>query len=138
MKNEEYSQFYFNLIYEFHCFIIRVSVSIAKAHSSLSSPSIIISLHYRTISHSSLWPLSLSFKPPEPRLGPQVVPLGIQSLPARVSNTFLLFYNISYNIIMRINVSSIDNSYEKSENHLLRLNHFNASFLTTLKNKKRD
>ena len=92
-------------------------VSIAKAPSSLRSPSIITSNHCRTISHSSLWPLRLSFNPRELRLRSILVYLGIQILPARVSIT------IFYKMIFCTNYL-LNNKYEKSYSHLLFLNHF--------------
>ena len=83
---------YINLnTYHFHTLYLYLSVvSIAKAPSSLRSPSIITSNHCRTISHSSLWPLRLSFNPRELRLRSLLVSLGIQILPARV--TITIFY----------------------------------------------
>ena len=64
-------------------------VSIAKATSSLSKPSIITSKHCRTIYHFSLWCLSLSFQPLEPRL--RFVSRGFKKLPERVSMNLIQF-----------------------------------------------
>ena len=76
---------YFNICGYYHA----SPSSIAKAHSSLSYPSIITSIHCRSIYRPSLRSSSLFFPKLEPRL--REISLGTQVLPARVS------YNCSYN-----------------------------------------
>ena len=64
--------------------------SVAKAWSSLSTPSIITSLVCQTTRHSSLWPLCLSFTTPELRLRPSGDSRSYQILPNWVSiNLFM-------------------------------------------------
>ena len=75
-------------------------VSVAKAWSCLSNPSIITSKVCQPISRPFLWLLRLSFIQPEPRLRLNRVSRGINILPARVANNliFNLISNKSFNI----------------------------------------
>ena len=74
-----------------------VSVSVAKAWSCLTRPSIIISTHCRTIYHPNLWFLSLSFTPLEPKLKPAMASFGTAILPERVSKTIYFISNAKSN-----------------------------------------
>ena len=88
LKTITFRSFYYINLNLFNVQNVSVA-SVAKAWSSLRYPSIIISNHCRSIHHSTLWSLCLSFNPLEPRL--RLVSLGTKILPVRVSNT--IFYN---------------------------------------------
>ena len=107
-------------------------VSIAKAWSCLSKPSIITSTHCRPIYHSSLWCLSLSFQTLEPRLRSNRISRGFNKLPERVSKKYFILF-ISFKLIVEINTNLIKTNIkyisktDRLKSHLSRLNSINCT-----------
>ena len=80
-------------------------VSVAKAWSRLSNPSIIISKVYQPISRPFLWLLRLSFIQPEPRSRLKRVSRGINILSVRVA--YNLIFNLSSKKLLSISSQKI-------------------------------